>query len=439
MTPPATPPATNVVLTGRVLSFRDDPARAADAIRYLDAGAIAIGADGRIAWVGAAADLPETYAEWPREDHGARILLPGFIDAHVHFPQYRMLAAPGRDLLDWLARFTFPEEARYADPAHAAAAAEIFLDRLVAHGTTSALAFSSVHAVAADALFAAAETRGMALITGKTMMDREAPAAVTDDPVTGARETEALIGKWHGRGRARYAITPRFAITSTEAQLRATGDLVAAHPTCLMQTHLSESAAEIARIRQLFPNDRDYTAVYERFGLVGPTARFAHAIHLSDDECRRLSDAGAAVVHCPTSNTFLGSGLFDIDHLERAGRPVAVGLATDIGGGTHYSMLQTMAEAHKVAMLNGRRIAPARLFYLATLGNARILNRADEIGALEPGLMADIIALDPRATEILAARDDLSTTLEDRLFALAVLGDDRAVAAVWLAGRRVRG
>jgi guanine deaminase len=427
------------VLTGRVLSFSDDPARAAAATLYHEAGAIAVAADGRIAWVGPAADLPAAYRDWRREDHGHRILMPGLIDAHVHFPQYRMLAAPGRDLLDWLSRFTFPEEARYADPAHAAAAAEIFLDRLIAHGTTSALVFSSVHAVAAEALFAAAERRGMAIATGKTLMDREAPAAVTDDPESGARDTEALIGRWHRRGRARYAITPRFAITSSEAQLQVTGELVAAHPDCLMQTHLSESAPEMARIRQLFPNDRDYTAVYERFGLVGPQARFAHAIHLSDDECHRLAQAGAAVVHCPTSNTFLGSGLFDIDHIERSDRPIAVGLATDIGGGTHYSMLQTMAEAHKVAMLAGRRIAPARLFYLATLGNARLLGRADEIGTLAPGRVADIVALDPRATEIMAARDDLSASLEDRLFALAVLGDDRAVAAVWLAGRRAFG
>lgn len=427
------------VLTGRLLTFRADPARDAAATVYHEAGAIAVGADGRIAWAGALADLPATYSDAPREDYGHRILMPGLIDAHVHFPQYRMLAAPGRDLLDWLARFTFPEEARYADPAHAAAAAGVFLDRLIAHGTTSGLVFSSVHAVAAEALFAAAEARGMAIVTGKTLMDREAPPGVTDDPVTGARETLDLLSRWHRRGRARYAITPRFAITSTEAQLQATGELVAAHPDCLTQTHLSESAAEMARIRVLFPNDRDYTAVYERFGLVGPQARFAHAIHLSDDECRRLSDAGAAVVHCPTSNTFLGSGLFDIDHLEKPERPVAVGLATDIGGGTHYSMLQTMSEAHKVAMLNGRRIAPERLFYLATLGNARLLRLDDEIGALEPGKVADIVALDPRATEVLAARDDLSETLTDRLFALAVLGDDRAISAVWLAGRRVRG
>jgi guanine deaminase len=427
------------VLIGRVLSFAGDPARNPDATVYFERGAIAIGADGRIAWVGDGADLPVFCRDWPAEDHGEHLLMPGFIDAHIHFPQYRMLAAPGRDLLDWLARFTFPEEARYADAAYAAAAAELFLDRLTAHGTTAALAFSSVHAVAADALFAAAAARDMAIVTGKTMMDREAPAAVTDDPVTGARETLELIARWHRRGRARYAITPRFAITSSAAQLEATGELVAAHPDCLMQTHLSESAGEMARIRELFPNEPDYTAVYERFGLVGPSARFAHGIHLSDDECRRLSAAGAAVLHCPTSNTFLGSGLFDIDHVEKPGRPVAVALATDIGGGTSYSMLQTMAEAHKVAMLKGRRIPPRRLFYLATRGNARVLRLDDEIGALEVGKVADIVALDPRATEVLAARDDLSTTLDDRLFSLALLGDDRAVAAVWVAGRRVVG
>ena len=425
------------LLTGRTLSFTGDPEiDGSGALRWEEHGAIAIGDDGRIAWAGPLAELPPGLAITAREDFGEMILAPGFIDAHIHFPQYRMLAAPGRDLLDWLARFTFPEEGRFADRSHAEVAAELFLDRLVSNGTTAALAFSSVHKGAAEALFEAAERRGMALATGKTMMDRNAPPVVLDDAESGARDTEDLIARWHGRGRLRYAISPRFAITSTEAQLEVSGALLQAHPDCLMQTHLSESRREIETVRALFPNDRDYTAVYERFGLVGPTCLFAHGIHLSDDECRRLSETGSAVVHCPTSNTFLGSGLFDLGHVGAAARPVGFGLATDVGGGTSYSMLTTMGEACKVAMLAGRHLAGARAFYLATLANARLLHLDAEIGSLEAGKWADIVLLDPRATPVLAARDDLSESVEDRLFALAVLGDDRAVAGTWVAGRK---
>lgn len=426
------------ILAGRLLDFTGDPARDGDAaVRYEEKGALVVGSDGRILWSGAEADLPAIHAAAARHDFGAKLITAGFVDVHIHFPQYRMLAAPGRDLLDWLARFTFPEEARFADLNHAAVAAEIFLDRLFANGTTAALAFSSVHRTCAEALFAAAERRGMALVTGKTMMDRNAPANVTDDPETGGRESEALIARWHRRGRLRYAVTPRFAITSTEAQLAVAGELLAAHPDCLMQTHLSESLREIETVRALFPDDADYTAVYERFGLLGPTSLFAHGIHLSESECARLAEAGSAVAHCPTSNTFLGSGLFDIDHVGDPRRPVGIGLATDIGGGTNYSMLATMGEAYKVAMLNGRRLTATRAFHMATLGNAALLGLADEIGSLAPGKWADLTVLDPAATEVLAARDALSESLEDRLFALAVLGDDRAVASTWVAGREV--
>ncbi|MEJ1156929.1 guanine deaminase [Prosthecomicrobium sp. N25] len=426
------------LMTGRVLDFTGDPALEGDgAVRYAEHGGVLIGDDGRIAWSGPMGELPPSAAGVAREDWGEAILTAGFVDAHIHFPQYRMLAAPGRDLLDWLARFTFPEEARFAEQAHAEVAAGIFLDRLLAHGTTAALVFSSVHKVAAEALFAAAEARGMALATGKTMMDRNAPAAVTDDPETGGLDSEALIGHWHKRGRLVYAISPRFAITSSEAQLAVSGALLKAHPDCLMQTHLSESRREIETVAALFPNDRDYTAVYERHGLLGPTSLFAHGIHLSDDECRRLSESGSAVVHCPTSNTFLGSGLFDLAHVGAPHRPVGFGLATDVGGGTSYSMLATMGEAHKVAMLAGRRLPATRSFYLATLGNARLMHLGAEIGSLDAGKWADLTILDPRATPLLAARDDLSESLEDRLFALAVLGDDRAVAATYVAGREV--
>jgi guanine deaminase len=276
----------------------------------------------------------------------------------------------------------------------------------------------------------------MAIVSGKTMMDRNAPELCRDDPQTGGRETEELIAAWHGRGRARYAISPRFAITSTEAQLEISGALLKANPTCLMQTHLSEQPGEIAYVAELFPCAKDYTDVYDRYGLLGPTSLFAHGIHLSERECARLSETGSSIVHCPTSNTFLGSGLFDLGHVGDRARPISFGVATDVGGGTHYSMLHTLGEARKVAQLRHRPLTALRGLYLATLGNARLLHLDAEIGSLQAGKYADLVVLDPRATPVLAARDDLSETLEDRLFALSILGDDRAISAVYVKGRR---
>lgn len=421
------------VIAGHTLNFGAD----AGGDRFEENGAVAVGDDGTILWHGPRPLLPQAFRGVPVEDFGDCIVMPGFIDAHIHFPQYRMLAAPGRDLLDWLARFTFPEEGRYGDPDHAAAAAGIFLDRLAANGTTAALAFSSVHKVCAEALFAAAGKRHMALATGKTMMDRNAIPAVQDDPETGARESCELYDAWHGRGRLRYAVTPRFAITSSDAQLRLAGEILADLPGALMQTHLSESHAEIAKVRELFPAARDYVDVYDRFGLVTSRSLFAHGIHLSERECAVLSEKGATVVHCPTSNTFLGSGLMSMTHLGRPERPVALGIATDVGGGTSYSMLATLAEACKVQMLTGYRPSATDLFRMATRGNAERLCMAPEIGSLDAGGHADIVVLDPCATPVLAARHVLSESLEDVLFALMHLGDDRAVRATYIAGRKV--
>jgi guanine deaminase len=420
------------ILRGQTLSFRSDGSPVFEA-----EGAVAISNDGRILWSGPRSNIPDVYAGAAIDDHADCLVIPGFVDPHIHFPQYRMLAAPGRDILDWLHRFTFPEEARYGDESHVAQAAVVFLSRLFAAGTTCALAFCSVHKLCADLLFSAAESRAMALITGKTMMDRNAIPALHDDPETSARETEELLRKWHGRGRARYAVSPRFAITSSLAQLHIAGELLKSHPGVCLQTHLSESRVEIETVKRLFPAARDYTAVYEKCGLLGPTSLFAHGVHLSDDECRRLHDTGSKVVHCPTSNTFLGSGLFSMTHLRKPERPVPVGLATDVGGGTGYSMLATMAEAYKVAMLTGHKLAAAELFFMATRGNAALLGLDDEIGSFDRGLFADITVLDPKATSVLESRQELSTSLEDSLFALMILGDDRAVRATYVAGNCV--
>jgi guanine deaminase len=429
------------VILGRTLSFLDDPADVGEAKshRFEEQGAVVVGPDGRIIWSGDRAELPDDSARLPKEDYGTAIVLPGFIDAHVHFPQHRMLAAPGVDLLDWLNRFTFQEEARYADRTHADAAAEVFLDTLIAHGTTSASVFSSVHVEATDVLFSAARDRGMALVAGKTMMDRNAPEEVRDEAEQSARDSEALIDRWHGTDRLRYAVTPRFAITSSEAQLAACGSLVAAHPDVMLQTHLAECTAELEMVRRLFPWAKDYTEVYDRFGLLGPRSLFAHGIYLNERACARLHETGSVVVHCPTSNTFLGSGLFDIDHVGDRRRPVRLSVATDIGGGTSYSLLATLGEAYKVARLAGRRLGSLRAFYLATLGNARALGLGGEIGGLEPGQFADLVILDPCATPVLARRQELSESLADVLFSLMLLGDDRTVRATYVAGQRLKG
>ncbi|WP_119274937.1 guanine deaminase [Taklimakanibacter deserti] len=421
------------VLFGALLTFGAEP----EDFFHEAQGALVIGDDGRILWRGARQDLPEDYRPSPTDDFGDCLILPGFIDAHIHFPQYRMLAAPGKDLLDWLTRFTFPEEARYGDEAYARAAAEKFLDRLFSHGTTSAMVFSSVHQVSADALFDAAQRRHMALVTGKTMMDRDVPASVRDSPEQAAVESEALYRKWHGRDRLRYAVTPRFAVTSSEAQLQVAHDLMQSLPDALLQTHLSESQGELERIRELYPDDADYTAVYDRFWLLGERSLFAHGIHLSDRECRRLSQTDSIVVHCPTSNMFLGSGLMDMAYLSMERRPVRLAIGTDVGGGTSYSMLATLGAAYKVQMLAGNRPTALQLFHLATRRNAEALRLTDEVGSLEPGKWADIVVIDPHATEILASRQELSRSLEDMLFALMILGDDRAIRATYVAGRKV--
>ena len=430
---------TGHVIRGMTLSFNGPPGSLPDAVVFHQKGAVVTGGDGRISWHGPADELPEKHKSLPVTDYGEKLVMAGFIDPHIHFPQYRLLAAPGVNLLDWLKRFTYPEERRYEVRDHADAAAGIFLDTLARHGTTGACVFSTVHKGAAEALFSAAQKRNMALITGKTLMDRCAPEYLCDEPEQSLIETAELFDDWHGKARLRYALTPRFAVTSSDAQLKLAGEFMAKHPDCLMQTHLSESAGEIDMVTSLFPWAKDYTDVYARFGLLGQTALFGHGIHLSERECEALHESGSAIVHCPTSNTFLGSGLFDIGHIRAPERPVKLGLASDIGGGTSYCILANMAEAYKIAMLKSRRISAREAFYMATLGNAAILHLDAETGSLKAGKWADIVVLDPCATPVMAARGELSQSLEDILFALMILGDDRAVSATYIAGKSVHG
>lgn len=426
----------NKIIHGHVINYIDNPALvgANRALQDYSDGALVISDSGEIEWLGARRDMPKIYQTLPIDDYSDCFVMAGFIDTHIHYPQYRMLAAPGADLMDWLHRFTFKEEARYGDMDHAKAAANHFLNFLTAHGTTSAMAYSSVHKGACDALFEAADARGMALIAGKTMMDRNAPDNILDTAEQSALDSIELIKKWHGKGRLRYAITPRFAITSSEAQLEIAGELTRKNPDCYMQTHLSESLGEIAYVKALFPWAKDYTSIYDRYGLLGPNSFFGHGIHLSEHECEVLSSSGSTVVHCPTSNMFLGSGLADLGYLMRKDRPISVSLATDVGGGTSYSMLSVISEAYKVATAKGVAFTAHDGFYMATLGNARALGLEREIGSLNVGSCADIVVIDPKATDILRARQELSESLEDMLFALAILGDDRAIKATYVAG-----
>ncbi|MCF3972725.1 guanine deaminase [Paracoccus salsus] len=421
------------LIRGRVLDFHADPALTEDNHRHIEDGAILI-EDGRIVAV-------DDYARLARPDltvidHRPHLILPGFIDPHIHFPQVQVIASWGAQLLDWLNTYTFPEEARFADPDHATRMAGLFLDQLTAHGTTTAVAFCSVHANSVEALFAAAEARSMAVVAGKVLMDRNAIPEVQDTAQQGYDDSKRLIDAWHGRGRQRYAITPRFAITSTPEQMRATGQLAREHPDCHIQTHLSENLAEIEFTLSLYPGARDYLDVYETYGLLSERLLLGHCIHLRDREIARMAETGSRAVFCPTSNLFLGSGLFDEAGLRAAG--VTSGIATDVGGGSSYSMLQTLNEGYKILQLRGQKLHPLTAFHWATRGNAVVLGMADRIGTLAPGSDADLVVLDMRATPAMALRAERAETLAEELFILQIMGDDRAIAQTYVAGRPMK-
>jgi len=425
-------------LRGRILHALGDPAEEGTAAIEDIADGLLLIEDGRIAALGPADTLREALGEGVVcHDFSGRLILPGFIDAHVHYPQTRVVAAHGIDLLDWLARHTFPAEAAFADPEHARSSARFFLDELLRNGTTGAAVYCTIHPGSVDALCEEALARGMRIVTGKVMMDRNAPPDLRDDAESGYRESKALIARWHGRGRLAYAVTPRFAVTSSEAQLEAAGALLREHAGLYLQTHLAEQRSEIATVGRLFPWAESYTAVYDRFGLLGPRSLFGHCIHLGEAELRRLWETASVAALCPTSNSFLGSGLVDLEALRDRRRPVRTALATDIGGGTSYSMLQTMAELYKVTRLRGGNADPAGLFYMATLGNARALGLEGEIGNLTPGSIADVVVLDPRRRPALAHRLEAGAAeaVSELLLALAILGDERIVEATFVAGR----
>ena len=426
-----------LLILGQTLAFEADPFAVPpeESARHASRGGVLV-EDGKIAALGSADDLRAAHPQARVADMGDALISAGFVDCHAHYPQTGIIASWGRRLIDWLNGYTFPEELRFGDPAYARAQAELYLDLTLSNGTTTPCAFATVHPESAEAIFAAAEARGLRLAAGKVMMDRNAPDGLRDTAQTGYDASKALIERWHGRGRLTYAVTPRFAPTSTPAQLEAAGALWAEHPGCLMQTHLSEQPEEIAWVRDLYPEDADYFAVYERFGLAGPGALMGHAIHLTERERAAILATGSGVAHCPTSNTFIGSGLCDVAGLKAAGVPV--GLATDVGGGSSFSMLATMRAAYEVGQLRGRPLHPAQLFWLATAGSAQVMRIGDKVGRLAVGMEADLVALDLAATPVLAQRAGRAQDVWEALFALIMLGDDRAVRQVWAAGREVR-
>ncbi|MCW5721816.1 MAG: guanine deaminase [Devosia sp.] len=423
------------VLRGRVFSFLRAPQDLddRDSYVYLEDGAVAI-EGGRIVSVGdfASADL----ADATIIDHRPHLIVPGFIDLHLHYVQSQMMASYAGSLLEWLNSYTFVEEQKFSQQGHAEAVAADFFDNLIRHGTTTAVAYCSSHPRSVDAFFAEAERRNMLMVGGKVMMDRNAPAHLLDTAQSGYDDTKALIARWHGRGRAHYAISPRFAITSTPEQLEMSRALVAEHPECYVQTHLGENDAEIAFSMELYPNAPDYTGIYEDYGLLGPKTLLGHCIHLNHRETAVLAETGAVAVFCPTSNLFLGSGLFDRERLAKAG--VRLGLATDIGAGTSFSMLRTMDEGFKVQQLRGQRFDPLASFHMATLGNAEALGLAGRIGSIAPGRDADLVVLDARATPVMRMRMATAETLIEELFLLQTVGDDRAIAEVYVSGARAK-
>ncbi|WP_279482046.1 guanine deaminase [Aureimonas sp. SK2] len=431
------PAGGTLAIRARVLTYHAHPLLAGVDVshRYIADGLVVV-RDGVVEAVGEAGELlPRLDPSMPVADHRPHLLMPGFIDPHLHMPQTQVIGSYGTELMEWLSKYTFPEESRYGDPAVSDAAARFLMAELLRNGTTTAVAFCTSHPQSAESFFTESQRLGLRMVGGKVMMDRNAPPALLDTPQRGYDESKDLIRRWHGNGRLSYAISPRFAPTSTEAQLEATQALAAEHPGLHIQTHLSENHGEIAFVAELFPWAKDYTAVYERYGLVRPKALFGHCIHLSERERTALAEAGATAVFCPTSNLFLGSGLFDRDAALQSG--LRTGIATDIGGGTSYSMLTTAAEGYKVLALRGQKLRGHAAFYMLAAGNADAIGMGDRIGQVAPGFEADFVLLDTAATPAQRRRAERVETLEEELFVLMTMGDERNVAATYANGRKV--
>jgi guanine deaminase len=423
-------------IRGALLDFCGDPFERpeGDCVRYIADGLLVI-AHGTIVAFGDYVSVSPHYPTAPITHYPDKLITPGFIDLHIHLPQTEMIAAYGAQLMEWLETYTFPTERKFADRDYAAQITEFFLDELLRNGTTTAAIFTTIFAPSVEVLFTAAQRRNMRIIAGQVMMSRNAPDYLLNDPSNAYAEIKQQIEQWHGKGRSHYAITPCFAITSTPEELELAGQLKAEFPDVYVHTHLSENLKEIEFTAALFPDCDDYLNVYEKFGLVGDRAIFAHCIHLDQSGFDRLAAAGATIAHCPTSNLFLGSGLFP----RHRAAGVKVGLGTDVGAGTSFSQFHTMAAAYQVAQLQGQSLSPFQAFYLATLGGAKALSLDAHIGNFDLGKEADFIVLDPQATPLMALRNPTMPAasieeLASALFGLMILGDDRAIVATYLAG-----
>lgn len=440
MTPRQLPTTQTSAIRGPLLTFTGDPfQRGLGETLHYEADAIVVMADGRVARAGPATTIRPLLPRGARVvDYGSdSLIIAGFIDCHVHFPQTQIIGAGGLQLIDWLEKYTFPAEQRFADRKLAHDVAKVFLRECLRNGVTTSAVHCTVHPQSVDALFEEAAKLGLRTIAGKVLMDRNAPSKLLDTARSGYDESKALIRRWHGRGRLMYAITPRFAATSTPGQLEAAGALKAEHPDCFVQSHVSESKREIAWVRTLFPERKGYLDVYDHYGLLGRRAIYGHGIWLTEAELKRCHQTGTAIAHCPTSNFFLGSGYLDVGKAAKKARPVRVGLATDLGAGTSFSMLQTMNEAYKAAQLHGRPLTAGHAFYLATRGAAHALYLEDTIGSVAPGMDADLVVLDLKSTPLIEYRMRYVENLDEVLFVQMTLADDRAVRATYVAGRKV--
>ena len=418
-----------------VLHFTADPAFNDNAYAWHEDGLLVV-EDGRVKSAG---DYAQLRASLPQDavvhDYRGKLIVPGFIDTHIHYPQTDMIASPAPGLLPWLETYTFPNERKFDDPEHAHEVAGFFIDELLRCGTTTAMVYCTVHPTSVNAFFGESHKRNLRMVAGKILMDRNCPEFLSDTAEGGVHQSEELINTWHKHGRQLYAITPRFAPTSTETQLQLAGELARAYPDTFLQTHVAENTDEVAWVKSLFPDSRSYLDVYDKYGMMRPRAMYAHCIWLDDHDRTRMRETQSAASICPTSNLFLGSGLFDFKRADEAQIPLS--LATDVGGGTSFSMLQTMNEVYKVARMGGTYLPALRMFYMATLGGARSMQLEGTIGNFATGVEADFVVLDPQATPLLARRTSRTESLEELLFALALLGDDRTVAATYSAGKRV--
>lgn len=424
----------DVAIRADFLHFLDDPGQDEQACKFVEDG-IMILKQGRIQVLGAAGDwldyLPDGCAYY---DYSGQLVMPGFIDAHTHYPQSEMIASHGAQLLDWLKNYTFPSEMRFAERSHADEIADFFCQQMLRNGTTTSAVYATVHAQSVDAIFAAAQKLDLCLVAGKVMMDRNAPAALLDTAESSYRDSVELIERWHGVGRAHYAVTPRFAPCSSEAQLRVCGQLLQEYEGLYLQSHVAENLDEVAWVKQLFPQQRSYLDVYDSFGLLGERSIYGHCIHLDETDRGRMAQSGASIAFCPTSNLFLGSGLFDLQAART--HDIALALASDVGAGTSFSMLQTLNEAYKVCQMAGQTLGAFDAFYLLTLGGARALHLQQSLGNFEPGKEADFVVLDLQSTPLLQRRMARAESLQERLFALMMLGDDRCVLATHVMGKR---